>query len=200
MNCSEILSAVFLLSTYSGRMHIEIQDCTTALRRRAWAATSRRGGQDRCGRQGGWQVGFRSGFRVGMHGSGGEGVRWCMRWERSMHWLRAWNVEVWAKVQVCLEAATRLLRCAALAFPVAGNRLLFNAPPSPPNPSCHVSRHGWPSEAYPSPRRKLCIPRRRHLPPCCLRPAHRCRLRLAQAGHQVHTAHQHPLHHRYPSD
>lgn len=29
-------------------------------------------------------------------------------WERSMHWLRAWNVEVQAKVQVCLEAATRL--------------------------------------------------------------------------------------------
>lgn len=50
-------------------------------------------------------------------------------WERSMHWLRAWNVEVWAKGQVCLEAATRLLRCAALAFPVAGNRLLFNTPP-----------------------------------------------------------------------
>ncbi|OWZ66391.1 hypothetical protein AYX15_02286 [Cryptococcus neoformans] len=46
-----------------------------------------------------------------------------------MHWLRAWNVEVQAKVQVCLEAATRLLRCAALAFPVAGNRLLFNTPP-----------------------------------------------------------------------
>lgn len=53
VNCSEILSAVFLLSTYSGRMHIEIQDCTTALRRRAGAATSQRGGQDRCGRQGG---------------------------------------------------------------------------------------------------------------------------------------------------
>lgn len=156
-------------------------------------------------------------------------------------WSRActgggWNVAVWVKVQVCL-ALSWTLPCSpgfscrwnmALAFHLSTlpptlllpTRIVFRglSPFSPVHLSVTRSRHGWPSEACPSPRRKLCISSRQHIPHSrCLSPArrhrplravhphhssahHPCTLCLAQAGHEVHTVEQHPLHYRYPPD
>lgn len=46
-----------------------------------------------------------------------------------MHWLRAWNVEVQAKVQVCLEAATRLCGVQPWLFLSLGTDFFSTLPP-----------------------------------------------------------------------